>query len=204
MIGNADAQWFNAVARLRPGVETRQAAAQANASLRSFRADRNRSRRARARPVRSHRADTCVAGTGSAASSFLRSAVCDDAGDRDSPADRVREPRRPVAGTRRDANGASSPCGWRRAPGSGRLLRQVLTETLVLFVLGAAAGLLVAYVAIEGADRILRDRKTTDPARRAVRLASDSSTRWASRSRPACSRACGQLSAPCGSSRRRR
>ena len=33
---------------------------------------------------------------------------------------------------------------------SGRLLRQLLTETLVLFVLGAAAGLFVAYVAIEG------------------------------------------------------
>jgi predicted permease len=33
---------------------------------------------------------------------------------------------------------------------SSRLLRQVLTETLALFALGAAAGLFVAYVAIEG------------------------------------------------------
>jgi predicted permease len=33
---------------------------------------------------------------------------------------------------------------------SGRLLRQVLAETFALFALGAAAGLFVAYVAIEG------------------------------------------------------
>ena len=33
--------------------------------------------------------------------------------------------------------------------GAGRLFRQLLTETLVLFVLGAAAGLLVAHVAIQ-------------------------------------------------------
>ena len=34
--------------------------------------------------------------------------------------------------------------------GSGRLLRQVLTETLLLFLLGAAAALAIAYVAIQG------------------------------------------------------
>jgi predicted permease len=38
---------------------------------------------------------------------------------------------------------------------SGRLLRQVLTETLVLFVLGAAVALIVAYIAIEGITGLL-------------------------------------------------
>ena len=40
---------------------------------------------------------------------------------------------------------ASSRSGWRRAPARGRLLRQLLTETLVIFLLGAGAGLLVAH-----------------------------------------------------------
>ena len=46
MIGNAEAQWFNAVARLRPGATLRQAAAQVNASVQSFRNERRRPGRA--------------------------------------------------------------------------------------------------------------------------------------------------------------
>ena len=38
---------------------------------------------------------------------------------------------------------------------AGRLVRQLLTETMVLFVLGAAAGLIVASVAIEGLNGFL-------------------------------------------------
>ena len=85
---------------------------------------------------------------------------------------------------------------------SGRLLRQVLTETLVLFVLGAAAGLFVAYVVIEGLTGFFAT------GRRPILLDVQFdwrliATRWASRSRQVCSQACGQLSAPCRSSRRR-
>ena len=39
-----------------------------------------------------------------------------------------------------------------------RLLRQLLTETLVIFVLGAGAGLLVAHAAIQALVGVLRDR----------------------------------------------
>ena len=54
--------------------------------------------------------------------------------------------------------------------GAGRLLRQLLTETLLLFLLGAAAGLLVAQLSIQALTGFFAIGRNSDPARRALRL----------------------------------
>ena len=149
MVGNADAQWFNAVARLRPGIEIRQAAAQANASVQSFRADRTRS--AAGARAQFDRIELTPASRGldrlrarfsgplyvmTLVTAILLLTACANLGG----LLLVRGAMRTREFALRLAAGASP----------GRLLRQVLTETLVLFVLGATAGLVVAYIALEG------------------------------------------------------
>jgi putative ABC transport system permease protein len=149
MVRNAQVQWFHAVARLRPGIGTRQAAAETNASFQSFRAERDRSD-ARA-PARFDRIELTPASRGmeqlrarfssplslmTLVTGIVLLIACANLG----ALLLVRGATRRREFALRLATGASS----------GRLLRQILTETLVLFVLGAAAGLFVAYVAIEG------------------------------------------------------
>jgi predicted permease len=146
MIRNVEAQWFNAVARVRPGVGTRQAVAEANASVRAFEAGRNATGRAqfdrieltpasrgldRLRTRFSSPLSVMAVVTG-----IVLLIACANLGG----LLMVRGAMRTREFAMRLATGASST----------RLLRQVLTETLVLFVFGAAAGLFVAYVAIEG------------------------------------------------------
>ena len=149
MVRNAQVQWFHAVARLRPGIGTRQAAAETNASFQSFRAERDRLD-ARA-PARFDRIELTPASRGmeqlrarfssplslmTLVTGIVLLIACANLG----ALLLVRGATRRREFALRLATGASS----------GRLLRQILTETLVLFVLGAAAGLFVAYVAIEG------------------------------------------------------
>ena len=149
MVRNAQVQWFHAVARLRPGIGTRQAAAETNASFQSFRAERDRSD-ARA-PARFDRIELTPASRGmeqlrarfssplslmTLVTGIVLLIACANLG----ALLLLRGATRRREFALRLATGASS----------GRLLRQILTETLVLFVLGAAAGLFVAYVAIEG------------------------------------------------------
>jgi predicted permease len=149
MIGNLEAQWFNAVARLRPGIGTRQAAAEANASVRSLKAGGNPSNTRAA--AQFDRIELTPAARGldrlrtrfssplsvlTVVTGIVLLIACANLGG----LLMVRGAMRRREFALRLANGASS----------ARLLRQVLTETLVLFVFGSAAGLFVAYVAIEG------------------------------------------------------
>ena len=149
LVENAQVQWFQAVARLQSGVETRQAAAEADARFQSMRAEQSRfderaatrfarieltpaSRgmdRLRERFARPLTIMTMVTG-------MVLLIACTNLGG----LLLVRGAMRRREFAVRLATGASS----------ARLLRQVMTETLVLFVFGAAAGLFVAYVAIEG------------------------------------------------------
>ena len=148
MVRNADVQWFHAVARLRSGAGTRQAAAEANASFQSLSTERSRSARTASRFDRielrpaSRGMDRLRARFSSPLSimtmvtGIVLLIACTNLGG----LLLVRGAIRRHEFALRLATGASS----------GRLLRQVLTETLVLFACGAAAGLFVAYVAIEG------------------------------------------------------
>jgi predicted permease len=149
MIRNVEAQWFNAVARLRPGVGTGQTAVEANASFQSFKAASNRSD-ARA-PAPFDRIELTPASRGldrlrarfsgplsamTLVTGIVLLIACANLGGLLLVHGAMRS--RELA--LRLATGASA----------GRLVRQLLTETMVLFVLGAAAGLFVAYVVIGG------------------------------------------------------
>ena len=148
LIRNAQVQWFQAVARLRSGVDARQAAAETDASFQSLRAVQSR---ADARPPRFVRIELTPASRGmdrlrdrfsspllvmTLVTGIVLLIACTNLGG----LLLVRGALRRHEFALRLASGASP----------ARILRQVLTETLVLVVLGAAAGLVVAYLAIEG------------------------------------------------------
>jgi predicted permease len=149
LLADGGAWWFEAVARLRPRTSREQAAAQADAVFQSYMKDRAGSAAVRLEhfdhvelapagrglePLRSRFARpllllTLVAGV-------VLLAACANLGSLLLARGAAREKELAI----RLATGA----------GQGRLLRQLLTETLLLFFLGACAGLVVAHLAIEG------------------------------------------------------
>jgi predicted permease len=146
MLANANAQWFNAVARLPPGVTIQQATVQANASFHSFLNDRDRLSE---RTSRLDRVELTPASRGldqlrtrfsmplSAlilVAAILLLVACVNLGG--------------LLLVRGAARGHEFAIRLAIGAGAGRLLRQVLTETLLLFFLGAAAALVIAYVVI--------------------------------------------------------
>jgi predicted permease len=154
LVRNAQVQWFHAVARLRSGVGTRQAAAEADASFQSMRAEQIRSD-ARA-ASRFERIELTPASRGLdrlrarfsaplSVMTLVTGIVLLIACANLSGLMLVRGAMRRREFALRLATGASPH----------HIVRQVLTETLVLVVLGAAAGLFVAYAAIEGVTGLL-------------------------------------------------
>jgi predicted permease len=148
LVRNAQVQWFHAVARLRSGVDAGQAATQTDASFQSLKAAQSRSD---ARPSRFVRIELTPASRGmdrlrdrfsdplsvmTLVSAIVLLIACTNLGG----LLLVRGAMRRHEFALRLASGASPP----------RIVRQVLTETIVLVALGAAAGLVVAYLAIEG------------------------------------------------------
>ena len=148
LVRNAQVQWFHAVARLRSGVDARQAAIQTDASFQSLKAAQSRSD---ARPSRFVRIELTPASRGmdrlrdrfsdplsvmTLVSGIVVLIACTNLGG----LLLVRGAMRRHEFALRLASGASPP----------RIVRQVLTETIVLVALGVAAGLVVAYLAIEG------------------------------------------------------
>jgi predicted permease len=149
LLADGGAWWFDAVARLRPGATPEQATAQADAIFQSFMKDRTGSaemrkkrfdhvelvpasrgmERLRSRFSKPLLALTLVAG-------IVLLVACANLGSLLLARGTAREKEFAI----RLATGA----------GRGRLLRQLLTETLLLFLLGATAGLLVAHLAIQG------------------------------------------------------
>lgn len=148
MVANRQAQWFNVVARVRAGgVYARQAAAQITARLPPLRAElapgqdtRGTFDRIELTPASRGLDRLRARFSGPLSAMTLVTAIlllitCANLGG----LLLVRGAMRTRELALRLATGASS----------GRLLRQLLTETMVLFVLGAAAGLFVAYAAVE-------------------------------------------------------
>jgi predicted permease len=148
LIRNAQVQWFQAVARLRSGVDARHAAAQTDATFQSLRASQSR---ADARAPRFVRIELTSASRGLdrlrdrfsdplSVMTLVTGIVLLIACTNLSGLLLVRGAMRRGEFALRLASGASA----------ARLVRQVLTETIVLVALGATAGLVVAYLAIEG------------------------------------------------------
>jgi predicted permease len=152
MIANADAQWFNAVARLRPGASPRQAAAHASASFQSFKRDNSRS--ASRALARFDRIELTPASRGldqlrrrfssplfvlTMITGMVLLIACSNLGG----LLLVRGTKRTREFAIRLAMGATAR----------RLFAQLLTETLLLFLCGAATALFVAYGAIQALTR---------------------------------------------------
>jgi predicted permease len=146
MLANAKAQWFNAVARLRAGVTIQQATVQANAAFQSFLNDRDRLSERTSPP---DRVELTPASCGldqlrtrfsmpllalTLVAAILLLVACVNLGG--------------LLLVRGSARGHEFAIRLAIGAGSGRLRRQVLTETLLLFLLGAAAALVIAYVVI--------------------------------------------------------
>jgi predicted permease len=148
MLANASARWFSAVARLRPGMSAQQAAIQANAIHQRLIADLGLpAGRAQSQPPRVELAPAARGLDGLRRSfgmpvlaqtilgAILLLVACANIG--------VLMLVRSAARTREFA--------VRLATGAPRLrlVRQVLTETLALFVLGGAAAIVVAFAGIQ-------------------------------------------------------
>ena len=148
-LANPDRSWFQVIARLLPGVSVKRATVEASTIFRSFLEDRDRSTEVRANHVYRVELAPASRGLGGLRSRFSRPLyaltlvagivlliACVNLGNLLLARGSMRAREFAI----RVATGA----------GSGRLVRQLLTETLLLFVLGATAGLLIAYAAIQG------------------------------------------------------
>jgi predicted permease len=148
-LANAEAQWFNAVARLRTGVTLAQAAARTDATFQTLRQELGGAGSRARSPLERLQLTPASRGLGQLRARFsgplsamtlvagvLLLIACVNL----SILLLVRGAARRREFAVRLATGA----------GRGRLLRQVLTETLVLCALGAAAGLVIASVAAQG------------------------------------------------------
>jgi predicted permease len=146
MLANAKAQWFNAVARLRPDVTIQHATVQANAAFQSFLNERDGLSE---RTSRLDRLELTPASRGldqlrtrfskpllalTLVATILLLVACVNLGG--------------LLLVRGAARGHEFAIRLAIGAGSGRLRRQVLTETLVLFLLGAVAAPVIAYVVI--------------------------------------------------------
>ena len=148
MLANPDATWFTAVARLRPQATVQQATAQADTVFQSYMKDRVQSGALRSDQVGRMALTPASRGLDGLRSRFSRPLyaltlvaaivlliACANLGS--------------LLLARGTARAREFAIRLATGAGPGRLLRQLLTETLVLFLLGAAAGLFVAYVAIQ-------------------------------------------------------
>ena len=149
MIANADARWFEAVARLRPGATPDQGTAEIDAIFQSFMQGRGGSIE-----MRKKRFDRMVLTPASHGLDALRSRfsrplyalsiaaaivlliACVNLGN--------------LLLARGTARAREFAIRLAIGAGAGRLLRQLLTETLLLFVIGSGAGVLVAYALTTG------------------------------------------------------
>jgi len=149
MIANADASWFNVIARLRPGISERHATVEANTIFQLFKNDGDRS--GEGWTSRVERLELASASRGwdqlrtrfskplfalSLGAAIFLLVACTNLG--------ILLLVRGATRGREFAVRLATGAGW------GRLLRQLLTETLLLFMLGAAVALSVAYAAIQG------------------------------------------------------
>ncbi|MGH2601815.1 MAG: ABC transporter permease, partial [Dehalococcoidia bacterium] len=149
MTADPEAQWLHGViARLRPGVDVTQAAAEADTVFESFLKDLGPSEELRTRRGAHIELTPAARGLDGLRSRFSSRWVA-----------HMLVPGIVLLvacvnlGSLLLARGAARAREFaiRRAAGAaaGRLLRQLLTETLLLFLLGAAAGLLIAYLPIQ-------------------------------------------------------
>jgi hypothetical protein len=149
LLANAGAWWFDAVARLRPEATIQQATVQADTIFQSFMKDRDRSGELRRKHFDHVELAPASRGLESLRSRFSRPlhaltlvagivllVACANLGN--------------LLLARGAARAREFAIRLATGAASGRLLRQLLTETLLLFLLGAAAGLSMAYVAIQG------------------------------------------------------
>jgi len=152
LLTNADTWWFEAIGRLRPGATTAQATAQADTVFQSFMTAHGPTDEMRKK--RFDRAEVVPAsqGTGRLRARFSKPLLvltlvagivlliaCANIGN--------------LLLARGSARAHEFAVRLATGAGSGRLIRQLLTETVWLFAISAAAGLGVAYGASQGLTR---------------------------------------------------
>ena len=148
LLADSGAWWFDAVARLRPGASLRQAASESDTVFQSFMQDHKQSAELRRKYF-----DHVELAPASRGLDRLRTRFSKPLFSLWLIAGIILLIACANLGNLLLARGAarSREIAIRRATGAGaaRLLRQLLTETLLLFVLGAGAGLFVAYAVVQ-------------------------------------------------------